>query len=415
MNILHVIPSFVPAWRYGGPVHALFELTRELSRQGQKITVMTTDVDVDGQLDVPLGQPVALDDVEVWYFPVEKPIQITFSRALGHALRDQVARFDVVHIHSVFNWPTSIAAHWARRRDVPYIIRPAGSLDRVSLSKSYNGPVTSLVSRAKKWAYFNTLARIELEYAAAIHFTTEEERRAALPLRLRAPSIVVPLGVHAMLPIKIPEQGRLRDRYRELGDRKIVLYLSRIDPVKGLDLLIESLGRLAKQRDDFAFVIAGDGPLAYRREIISSLERHGMRGRTVLLGSVFGEEKWRVLAQADIFALTSHHENFGLAVVEALAAGTPVVISDRVNIHREIENARAGFVTKLDADAIANAIARLLDGPDLRREMGLRARLLATHSFSWRAAAEKLSENYARIAHRPAPLEGPRDAIAAEH
>ena len=125
MRILHVIPSFAPAWYHGGPIYAAFGLTRALVQQGHKVTVMTTNINGPGVIDVPLGQPVLMDGVEVWYFPLQWPRAWCFSRPLGCALRQQIPAFDLVHIHSIFLWPTSAAAFWCRRFNVPYLLRPA--------------------------------------------------------------------------------------------------------------------------------------------------------------------------------------------------------------------------------------------------------------------------------------------------
>jgi glycosyltransferase involved in cell wall biosynthesis len=414
VKILHVIPSFAPAFRYGGPIHAAFELTREQAKAGNEISVFTTNVDVDGDLQVSLGRPVRSDQVEVWYWPVERPRGVTFSRALGGALRDQVSRFDIVHIHSIFNWPTTIAAYWARSKRVPYIIRPAGSLDPISLAKSYDKTLISLKSRAKKWLYFRTPARIELDSAAAIHFTTEAERTAALPLKLRAPSLVVPLGVSPMYePDESPEET-LRARYRELRGRKIILFLSRLNPVKGLEILISALGLLAPQRDDFALVVAGDGPKAYREELTNLVERNGLGGRAVFLGPVFGRLKWRILAESDIFVLNSYHENFGLAVAEALAAGLPVVISRHVNLEGEIRSAQAGFVVGLSRLEVSRAIEMLLDSEPLRHDMGNRGRALASQRFAWPSVVQSLNSAYLQITNRSTAVNKSRPCSYSE-
>lgn len=128
-------------------------LTRELARQGHDVTVMTTNIDGPGVLDVPLERAVSMDGVNVWYFPVQRPRWWCFSKALGRALRQQVDQFDIVHVHSIFLWPTTIAAFWCRRRNVPYLISPHGMLDPVRLRKAYEGWRASLASRFKKRLY----------------------------------------------------------------------------------------------------------------------------------------------------------------------------------------------------------------------------------------------------------------------
>lgn len=397
MKILHVIPSFAPAWRFGGPIHALYELTREQVRQGHRVTVFTTDVDVDGRLDVPLMRAVDMDGVEVWYFPIRTPWRLSFSPEMGRALRRRVAEFDIVHVHSVFSWPPTVAAFWALRKRVPYIVRPAGSLDPICIAKAYDTPLESMRSRAKKWVYFRTFARIELDRASAIHFTTEAERDAARALGLRAPTIVVPLGAKVDPETEAESGSSLCEHLRAANGRKLVLYLSRLDPIKGLELLIAAMGSLARRRDDIALAIAGGGPEAYRRKLEDLVREQGIEARTSFLGPVFGAAKWQLMREAKVFVLPSRHENFGVAVAEAMASGLPVVVSNEVNIHREISRAGAGIVTGFSPDEIAAAIERICDDSALARQMGERGRELVRDQFSWPQAVANLSRAYEQL------------------
>jgi len=394
MKLLHVIPSFAPAWRYGGPVVGALGLTRELARQGHQVTVFTTNADGPGALDVPVGRPVPLDGVEVWYFSRDRPRWYYFSWPMARALRERVSEFDVVHIHSIYLWPTTIAAYWSRKWGVPYLIRPAGSLDPVLISRPYECWTTTLPSRVKKWAYFRTAGRLDLGGAAGFHFTSRGEMEASGPSRPRAPGYVVPMGVD---PHPAAEAADLRARYPVLAGKKIVLFLSRLDPKKGLDILISALGRLASGRDDFALVVAGSGPAAYERHLAALAADNGLAGRTVFLGLVQGDDKWAVLRDADVFVLPSYRENFGFAVVEALAAGLPVVISDGVNIHREIGDAGAGIVTGLDPEEVGAAVGRLLGDDRLREDMGAAAESLASRRFTWTASAEGITRVYEEV------------------
>jgi len=397
MKILHVIPSFVPAWRYGGPVYAAQALTREMARQGHEVVVMTTNIDGPSVLDVPLERPVFMDGVTVWYFPVEPPRWWCFSRTLGRALQMQVKHFDLVDIHSIFLWPTTVAAFSCQRWDVPYVIKPLGALDPACVSKSYDTTWVSLSSRVKKWLYLNTLGRLDLAGASAIHFMSQAEMEASRPLRLRPPGFVVPHGVECGQMEEESTSSRLHERYPQLNGKKVVLFLSRLDPIKGLDLLIPALGDLAPTRKDFAFVLAGLGNSAYEEDVVALVKRHGLQDRTVFLGFVQGEAKRSLLREADLFVLSSYHENFGIAVVEAMAAGLPVVISDQVNICREVRGAGAGLVTGLERKEIATAVELLLEDDNLRQEMGCKGALLVREQFTLEKVVKDLVQVYDQI------------------
>ena len=397
MNILHVIPSFAPAWRYGGPVVAAVGLTRQLARQGHDVSVMTTNIDGPNDLNVPLETAVPMDGVDVWYYPVEHPRWYCFSRPLGDALRERVAEFDIVHIHSIFLWPTTIAAFWSRRRGVPYLIHAAGSLDPFSMSKSYAGWRVSASSRVKKWLYMNTLGRWDINRATAMHFTSKADMDASHALNVRPAGYLLPLGVDAA-SLDQPADGHgLREKHPELKDKKIVLFLGRVDPIKGLDILVSAIDDLATKRTDFALVVAGAGTVAYERKIASMVRVRGLEDRVVFLGMVEGEDKRVVLRDADVFVLPSHNENFPMAVLEAMAAGLPVVISDRAKIHDEVSAARAGIVTSPEPGEVAAAIDELLGDEDLRMRMGRAGRELTRDRLSWESAAENVALAYADI------------------
>ena len=292
---------------------------------------------------------------------------------------------------------------------MPYIIRPAGSLDPICLTKPYERSWASLSSNIKKWIYLKTLGRMELHHASALHFTSQAEMEGASPLRLAAPGFVVPLGVD-LEQIEVEEQSTpFRERYPQFGGKKIVLFLSRLDPIKGLDLLIPAVGSLSERRKDFAFVLAGDGTPAYKEELDMLIKRHGLEERTIFLGFVEGNAKWSLLRNADILVLPSYHENFGLAVLEAMAAALPVVISKEVNIRYEVDQAGAGLVTGLDPRELAHVLEKLLANDNIREEMGHKGALLVRERFRWEKVTRDLVQVYEMILKgEPLPAENVR-------
>src|SRR5262249_34419818 len=237
MKVLHIIPNFAPAWRYGGPVVAADGLTRELAKLGHEVTVFTTNIDGNSVLDVPTARPVNRDGVRVWYFPVQHSRWYCFSWQLAQAIRDSVSDFEIVHIHMLFLWPTTVASFWCRKRRVPYIVHTAGLLDPVCIRKKYERKSISISSRLKKNFYLATVGRVELGRASAIHFTSETEMREAILPHTGTRGLVVPFGVD---PFKDAHNWNLiREKFPELRDRKIVLFMSRLDPKKGITFLMD--------------------------------------------------------------------------------------------------------------------------------------------------------------------------------
>ena len=415
MKVLHVIPSVSP--RHGGPSHVIPGMCRALVRQGQDITVFTTNIDGPRDLDVPLDRPVSMDGVEIRYFQVQWPRSYSFSLPLAQALKKEVGRFDLVHIHSILNWPITPAAHYCRKYGVPYIVRPCGILDPVPLKKAYEHgwlPVGIDLKRRyfkrkylrgrslkgiyqrrhylKKTLYLLLVEKRNLEGAAAVHFTSNEETRATEPYGIGAPGFVVPLGVD-LDEIRRNHTESFRSQ-RGLIGKNIILFLSRIDAKKGLDLLIPALGSLVAVRKDFVFVLAGSGQANYEEEVRKHLRQHGLAGCTILTGFVEGQTKWSIFKEADIFVLPSYHENFGIAVVEAMSVGLPVVITNRVGIHEDVAKVGAGLVVSENKDELARAVQKLLVDPALRDRMGKKARELVERKYSWDLVGDELSRIY---------------------
>ena len=238
-----------------------------------------------------------------------------------------------------------------------------------------------------------------LAKAAAIHYTAEEEMRLATPFVRGAPGIVVPNGLDLSDYARLPPRGSFRRHHPAIGERPIVLFFGRLNFKKGLDILTAAFGRLGLRANEARLVIAGpDG--GYRAATEAFVDEAGIRDRTVFTGLLQGEYKLAALADADLFVLPSYSENFGIAVIEAMACGLPVVISDKVNIWREIVADGAGLATPLEADAVAGAMARLLADPGLRRTMGEAGRRSVARRYAWDHVAEALEAAYRAIVER---------------
>jgi len=388
MRILHVIPSL--AVRYGGPPKAAVEMCEELARRGERVAIYTTDLDGSGRLDVPIGRPIFHESgLETRYYRAYPHGSYTFSLPLAAALRDSIAAFDIVHIHSLYRFSSTIAAFYARRARVPYIVRPHGTLDPYMFSRH----------RLRKWPYELLFERRNLECAAAVHFTAAEEMKLAQTLGLAFRGVIAPLGV-AVPHGRRPGPEALNSRWPATRGKKTLLYLGRLTLKKGLDLLAKAYGAISRERDDVHLLIAGPDDEGYGARVREWLRAERVLNRTTFTGMLLGEHKSIVLGGADIFVLPSFSENFGIAAVEAMAAGLPIVISNRVNIWREVALAGAGIAVNCDVADLKRALLEVLDNRALRQEMGQAGRRLASESFSWPSAVDKLMAVYHDIVTR---------------
>lgn len=395
LRILHVLSTLSP--RYGGPVQVCLELARRQAAAGHRVEIYTTNVDIPlsrGNLDVPVDRPVPQDGFEVRYFPVEfRPMLV--STAMHRALAKAVPAADIVHIHGVYRFPQLIAGHHARRTGVPYWVRPYGSLDPYLFFKKER--------RAPKRLFERLFVLKLLHRADAIHYTTEEERMKVSFLKLRAPPVVVPNGLSDAPFIDLPPRGRFRARHG-LGDGPLILHFGRLTMKKGIDLLTAALGRISPQRPDLRLAIVGPDNEGFGVKVRAWVHEHGLDAVTVIPGMLEGEAKMEALRDADIFALPSYTENFGISVVEAMAAETPVVISNEVGIWREVAAHEAGLVVPCEVDALTGALTELLDDPARGRAMGERARRFALDFYAWEKIVPRIEAGYrATIAARESP------------
>jgi glycosyltransferase involved in cell wall biosynthesis len=381
LRILHVIASLAP--RYGGPSQVCLELCGELARRGERVSIFTTDIDGAGRLDLPRQHPERAGGADVRSFPVQWPRRYVTSWPLARALRRAIPEHDIVHIHSLYLFPSTVAAHYCRRADVPYLVRPHGTLD----------PYMFRRHRARKWVYERLFEWRNLQRAAALHFTSLEEQELTRPLRLRAPGVVVPPGVHVERYAGPTAEGGTPAPWEEAPGRRVIHFLGRLNFKKGLDLLARAFADLARRRRDLHLVLAGPDDEGYGREVRGWLAEAGVLERCTFTGMLLGAPKLAALHRADVFVLPSYSENFGVAVVEAMACGLPVVVSDRVNIWREIAQARAGRVVPCEAAAVTRGLAAVLDDPR-RRDMGERGRLLVAERFTWAAAGARMLAAY---------------------
>ena len=389
MRILHVIPSV--AVGDGGPAKAVLEMSRDAIQRGAQVEIVTTNADGKGVQQASAGEPIDVQGVKITYYPIIGGNYYKVSPALAGALKTKILAADVVHIHSLYQFPSTIAAHYCRRFKVPYLLRPHGTLD----------PYLFRRHRPRKWLYEVAFERRNLRSAAAVHFVSSEEMRLACSLDLQFTPVVAPLGVDVDRSIE-RRPDAFASTWPETVGKKVILFFGRLNFKKGLDILARAFGRLARRRDDVVLVVAGPDTEGYGAKVRGWLEDEGVLDRTLFTGMLTGARKSAALSGATLFVLPSYSENFGIAVVEAMAAGQPVVISRHVNICREVADAEAGLVVNTDADEVANAMETLLDDPALAERMGLNGKRLVRDCFTWDSAGPRLMDLYRRVAsHRP--------------
>ena len=402
MKILHVIPSL--SFAHGGPSHAMRLTERALLGRGVTVEIATTDDDGPGKRNI-LAARAPLLRGEVGGPPSGRSVSGEFDRDEGEFRRvlpkrtefykvspgfarwifRHVRDYDVVHIHALFSFTSTVAALAAYRAGVPYVVRPLGTLNRY-------GRV-----RRRPWLKRLSLKLIEgpiLRNASAVHFTSEAERMEAESLGIPMRGTVIPLGVEPAPP---GDAAVFLARFPELKNYRLLLFLSRLDPKKNVEGLLRAFQLFSSALPDTRLVIAGTGEAGCVASLKMLADTLGLADRVVWPGYVQGEQKAAAFAAAQVFVLPSFSENFGIAAVEAMLAGLPCVLGEGVALANEVAQAGAGLATPPQPEAIAEVLQAVLADDKRRVEMGRRAQALAGERYSLAAMGERLVRLYERI------------------
>lgn len=390
MKILHIIPSYLPAKLASGPIQPTHNLNKELVERGIEVVVYTANLDGREILDVPLNKEVYIDGVKVLYFPITFR-SWQYSYGLHRALSVNIKNFDLVHITSVFLAASNLGAYYAKKFGKPYIISTHGTLMKEPLSRGI----------IKKKIYLSLLENRNLAGAAAIHFLNNKEREdylaAGFPLKRE---IVLPNGIVTEDPdVAAGIRNDFKKNFNVAPDKKIILFLGRLHPIKGLDTLIPAFAEVIKKEQAAVLILAGPDENNYRREIELKIENCKLRiGKEVIFaGMLIGEDKIAAYKESDVFVLPSYTEAMSVAVLEAMLFGLPVIATKNVGNASDILKVNAGIVVEKDVHQIADAILKILNNPAMAKKMGESGRQLVEREFSSEKVAERWLEEYGRI------------------
>lgn len=404
MRVLHVATTLGP--KNGGAAVACIELCVALAARGHHVEIFTTTLDIPPDWDVQPGQPFLHRGVTIRFFPIFGVSYYWFSPALVGALWKMIRTFDLIHIHSLYRFHLPVTAWICRFFGRPYVVKPHGSLN----------PFLFKYRRWRKLPHELLLDRPAYAHAAAIQYVSEEERRLSESTKfitgLKTTSVVVPSAVVVLEGTAIGEAfngevetfgyGNLVSKFPELKDKVIVLFLGRLNFVKGIDILIAAFAQVHKIIPNAHLLLVGPDSDGYTQQIKTWLNEHDVAGKTTFGGMLLGNDKLAAFRLASVFVLSSYSENFGITIIEAMVQRCPVVISNKVNIWREIEEAKAGLVTDCDASQVATGILRVLKDRQLAASLVENGARLAKDRFTWSASAAKMETVYNDIlAARP--------------
>jgi glycosyltransferase involved in cell wall biosynthesis len=387
VRVVHVVPAI--SQRFGGPSNVP-GLVRCLASHGVDATLLTTDADPEERLEVPLNERVVRDGVAYRFHHAWRVSgRYGLAPSMLADLRRSLAACDLVHIHWLYNFSCIAAARAAVAAGVPFVVQPRGSLDPLMFRKN----------RLLKRVYLDTVGRPLLTRAAAVVFTAEQERQLA-QYAPRRPEWIVPNGLDMANYQDLPPRGTFRAEFPEV-DGPFLLSLGRLSRQKGLDLLLRAFERIAAVRPDLRLVLAGPDHEGYEAHVRAMVRQLDLERRVLFTGMLTGRHKLAAFVDADLFVLPSYFENFGAVIIEALACGLPVVISDQVNIHRELSAAGAVTVVACSVDSVTAGIESALADRDARQRMATLGPAVVRTHYSWDGIMPMLIDRYTRITRCP--------------
>ena len=376
MKILHVTPSYLPAYQFGGPIKSVHLLNKYLVKNGVEVNVITTNAGLDSTIYKP-NKWHNIDNVKVMYFNFFGYIHYNFSISLFIYLINNVKNFDVIHITAVWNFPVIAASTACWLSNKKYIISPRGTIykETIELKSSY----------FKKIYYF-LFAKFSLQNAEYIHFTTNDESEKVLSyLKLKAKPLVIPNGIEL-----VDNQIIITKNNSE----KYFLFLGRLSKKKGIDILLDSFAEFKKNNKSHKLYIVGPDEENYKLHLEHQIQILGLESEIIFKSLTQGEEKNLLYKNAEAFVLTSYSENFGMTVVEAIQNNCAVIISDKVGIYKDLEKYNASIVCKLDKISIKNALEKMTINDESKLEMIKNANTCINELYEINAISKKFIKIY---------------------
>jgi glycosyltransferase involved in cell wall biosynthesis len=378
--------------RFGGPVTLVADAAEALVATGVESTIFATNLGKapwagDWRAVLPEELPPNADKLDYELFPVKAPHRLLYSPELAARLNQVTKDFDVVHIHSLWLHTHFAAQRAARKAGVPYVVSPHGALD----------PYLRQRGRARKAATSILWQNGMLEQAELLHVTTEEERELIADIAPEVRRFNVPNGIWIDRLAPADASGaRFRAELLDGFDGPLVMFLGRLNFKKGVDVLIDSFARVAAASPDAHLAIIGPDDEGLRPELEAQVARLGLERRITFTGALYGTQRTDALAAADVWTLSSHSENFGIAVIEAMAAGAATVISPAVNLAPSVEEADAGLVAELDPEQFGAAITNLINDEARRSQLAASGQQFARR-YDWPVVAPQLRAMYESV------------------
>jgi glycosyltransferase involved in cell wall biosynthesis len=406
VNILHTVPAYYPFQEKGGPVVKVRALVRGLVQRGHHVTVLTPDLGLSKQAGSNLraqscewGHRLELDGAEVVYLATIGSYRaLTLNPRVIGFCKSALSRFDIVHFYGLYDLLGPAVSSSCREQGIPYVVEPMGMYR----------PIDRSFRRKRLW--HQTLGKAFLQRAALIVTTSELEQQEIVESGTPAEKIVIRYnGIDTGLHLALPARNTFREKWNLPCDEPLILFLSRLIPRKGADLLIEAFAEACPNSG--RLVIAGpEGEPGYRAYLETRAKHSSVESRVLFTGPLYDEDKKTVFMDADLFVLPSRYENFANAAAEAMAFGVPVIIGESCGIRSLVEG-HAGFVIPPTKEAIIQALQTLLHDKPLYARFQEECRRVAA-KLDWSHLTGQMEYYYQEVLARNPRSAKPVDVVS---
>ena len=398
MKILQVTNFFKPSWEAGGPVRSVYETSKSLVKNGHDVTVYTTD-GFKSRLDVEKNKPVNVDGVKTYYFRnlslfVTKNMNFPIPYYAPLVLRKEIQNFDIIHINEHRTVLAILIHHYAKKNKIPYVLQPRGTIPTMGKSK-----------QKKRFDQLFGYSIIKDASKIIASSKIESDQYFDLLPDLDSEKIVhIPNGIDLVTYQNLPEKGTFKKKYSINSDEKVVLFLSRLHKRKGADLLIKAFCDLKCEFKNVKLVIVGpdEGYLDKLKSIVAELN---IMDDVVFTGPLYESDKIEAYVDADVFVLPSkdRYESFGNVVLEAMACGMPVIVTNNCGVSEWI-GPNAGYIIEYDKDKLKDAILILFDDDAKRINIGAIGKIQVSKEFGWNQIIEKNEIIYSDVLQQKSSL-----------
>ena len=391
MKILQAVNSFKYAWSSGGPARVAYDISSALTKKGHKVMVFTTNKGLDEKYHFKKNQCISLNGIKTYYFKnlSDGLAKKGFSAPLHSFFlaRRRILEFDVIHIHELRRMMNILIHHYARKYNVPYILQAHGSLL----------PSKSLLKQGLSWIFDMLfgyrLLRDASKFIALSRIEAEQYRDMGVP---EEKIEVIPNGIDLSEYNHLPPKGSFKIKFNIPNDKKVILYLGRIHEIKGIDFLVKACAQLVNKMrvSDVLLVITGpdDGYLPRIQTLVKTLK---IEDNVLISGPLYGKDKLEAYVDADVYVLPSRYETFPMSVLEAVACGTPVILTENCGIADYFRD-KVGLVVKPVPNHLCEALLEMLLNQEKQNTYRKNCKS-AIKEFEISKTVLKLEEVYERV------------------